>query len=79
MGGGKAGGEHGHGHGHGGDHGHHHKPRVYNSVINYHIPDPGHHVAEFKSPDWKIYKVLVVQLSLDLNVLCVSFTVTNRL
>lgn len=61
MGGGKAsGGDHGHGAGHGGhghDH-HHHKPRVYNSVINYHIPDPGHHVEPFKAPDWKTYKVI---------------------
>lgn len=63
MGGDKAhGGDHGHGHGAHGDH-HHHAPRVNNSVIDYHIPEPGHHVEDFKTPDWKIYKVFLTFLS----------------
>ena len=48
--------EAGHGHGHGHDH-HHHGPRIINSVIKYEIPEAGHHVEPFKSPDWRIYKV----------------------
>lgn len=45
-------------HGHSNDgHHDHHKPRVIKSVINYHIPEPGHSISEFKAPDWKIYKV----------------------
>jgi hypothetical protein len=47
-------GDHGHGHGH--DH-HHHAPRINKSVISYEIPDAAHHVEDFKSPDWRIYKV----------------------
>lgn len=56
--GGSHGGQHGeHGH-HGGDHHHHHKgPHIERSVITYQIPDPGHHVEDFKVPDWRKYKV----------------------
>lgn len=40
-----------------GGHDHHHAPRVINSVINYEIPEPGHHVDDFKAPDWRKYQV----------------------
>jgi hypothetical protein len=54
------GGSHG-GHSHGGDHGHHHhhhpEPHIPKGVIHYDIPDPAHHVEDFKAPDWRIYKV----------------------
>ncbi len=44
----------GHDHHH---HDHHHKAPVIKSVIHYDIPDPAHHVDDFKSPDWKKFKV----------------------
>lgn len=51
------GGHHGEAHGHGHHDHHHHAPRVVNSVINYEIPEPGHHVEDFKAPDWRRFKV----------------------
>jgi len=40
-----------------GGHDHHHSAPVIRSVINYEIPEPAHHVEDFKSPDWRKYKV----------------------
>ncbi|RNA14516.1 NADH dehydrogenase [ubiquinone] 1 beta subcomplex subunit 3 [Brachionus plicatilis] len=40
-----------------GGHDHHHAPRVINSVISYEIPEPGHHVEDFKAPDWRKFQV----------------------
>jgi len=53
----KHGDHHAQGHHHHHDHHHHAPPRVDKSVISYHIPEPAHPVADFKSPDWRIYKV----------------------
>lgn len=39
-----------------GGHGHHPAP-VIKSVINYEIPEAAHAVENFKSPDWRKYKV----------------------
>lgn len=37
--------------------GHHHAAPVIKSVINYEIADAAHHVDNFKSPDWRKFKV----------------------
>ena len=51
-------GGHSHAEGHHGHHDHHHHaPRINKSLISYEIPDPGHHVDDFKAPDWRKHQV----------------------